>query len=370
MLALDVARVEAGLLLIDVDFHSSKKALIEAQKYSPFEMGLGRLVQLDKRPFVGRDALRDEPRRGPRARRSSASRSSWPAVESALRASSVCRRRSPPRLARRRAGLQRRPPGRPGDDDDLVAGAEEADRAGDDRRRRTSPMGTALEIEITVEAVRHRVPATVVKTPFFNPARKTSVPLEKVSMSEPLDRAAKQQLVDEIGTWHHSIDLGDGVVTPGGKTPHHFYDELRRLRLPEMADKSVLDIGAWDGFYTFHAEHARASRVVALDHYAWSIDFEKATAYRARERASGLESRAFDTVPEVWDPIGLPGKRGFDLAHRVRNSRAEVVVDDIMTMDLTRLGTFDVVLFLGVIYHLEQPLQALRRVRQRPAVWR
>src|SRR6185436_6221426 len=53
MLALDVARVEAGLLLIDVDFHSSKKALIEAQKYSPFEMGLGRLVHTDKQPFVG-----------------------------------------------------------------------------------------------------------------------------------------------------------------------------------------------------------------------------------------------------------------------------------------------------------------------------
>ena len=182
-------------------------------------------------------------------------------------------------------------------------------------------------------------------------------------MSEPLNRAAKQQLVDEIGTWHHSIDLGDGVVTPGGKTPHHFYDELRRLRLPEMADKSVLDIGAWDGFYTFHAEHARASRVVALDHYAWSIDFEKATAYRARERASGTESSRW-TATRKSDPIGLPGKRGFDLAYRVRNSRAEVVVDDIMTMDLTRLGTFDVVLFLGVIYHLEQPLQALRRVRQ------
>src|SRR5207249_11307731 len=65
MLALDVARVEAGLLLIDVDFNSSKKALIESQKYSPFEMGLGRLVQLDKRPFVGRPALVEEQRRGP-----------------------------------------------------------------------------------------------------------------------------------------------------------------------------------------------------------------------------------------------------------------------------------------------------------------
>src|SRR3989449_7081506 len=65
MLALDVARIEAGLLLIDVDFHSSKKALIQSQTYSPFEMGLGRLVQLEKGRFVGQAALREEQRRGP-----------------------------------------------------------------------------------------------------------------------------------------------------------------------------------------------------------------------------------------------------------------------------------------------------------------
>src|SRR5437868_3599772 len=64
MLALDVARVEAGLLLIDVDFNSSKKALIDEQRYSPFEMGLGRLVNLDKNRFVGQAALIDEQKRG------------------------------------------------------------------------------------------------------------------------------------------------------------------------------------------------------------------------------------------------------------------------------------------------------------------
>src|SRR4030081_25276 len=64
MLALDVARVEAGLLLIDVDFHGSKKALIEDQKYTPYEMGLGRLVQLDKRPVGGRGPRAEEHRRG------------------------------------------------------------------------------------------------------------------------------------------------------------------------------------------------------------------------------------------------------------------------------------------------------------------
>ena len=65
MLALDVARIEAGLLLIDIDFNSSKKALIEDQKYSPFEMGLTRLVHLDKQRFVGQRALQEEQRRGP-----------------------------------------------------------------------------------------------------------------------------------------------------------------------------------------------------------------------------------------------------------------------------------------------------------------
>jgi tRNA (mo5U34)-methyltransferase len=183
-------------------------------------------------------------------------------------------------------------------------------------------------------------------------------------MPEPIDRTAKQQLVDAVSPWHHSIDLGDGVVTPGSKTPHHTWDELRRLCLPEMAGKSVLDVGAWDGYYTLHAEHYGASRVVALDHYAWSIDFPKAAAYMARQLAGGQPIRAFHTVPELWDPVGLPGKRGFDLAYRLRNSHAEVVVDDFMTMDLQRLGTFEVVLFLGVIYHLEEPLRALRRLRQ------
>src|SRR5262245_62231696 len=80
MLALDVARVEAGLLLIDVDFNSSKKALIESQKYTPFEMGLGRLVQLEKRPFVGRGPLLDERRRGC-SRQVVGLEISWPAVE-------------------------------------------------------------------------------------------------------------------------------------------------------------------------------------------------------------------------------------------------------------------------------------------------
>ena len=122
MLALDVARVEAGLLLIDVDFHSSKKALIEPQKYTPFEMGLGRLVQLDAGPFVGRAALLDERRAGP-ARQIVGLEIDWPAVEKLYDADRPRAADLRRRVAHAGAGLQERPPGRPRDDDDVVAGA-------------------------------------------------------------------------------------------------------------------------------------------------------------------------------------------------------------------------------------------------------
>ncbi len=66
MLALDVARIEAGLILIEVDYFSSKKALIDSQAYSPYEIGLGRLVDLKKEYFIGRAALEAENKRGPK----------------------------------------------------------------------------------------------------------------------------------------------------------------------------------------------------------------------------------------------------------------------------------------------------------------
>jgi aminomethyltransferase len=80
MLALDVSRVEAGLLLIEVDFNSSKKALVDEQRYSPYEMGLGRLVNLDKNRFVGQAALIEEQKLG-HAREIVGLEIDWPQVE-------------------------------------------------------------------------------------------------------------------------------------------------------------------------------------------------------------------------------------------------------------------------------------------------
>jgi aminomethyltransferase len=174
MLALDVARVEAGLLLIEVDFNSSKKALIEAQKYSPYEMGLGRLVQFDTRPFVGRAPLAAEQRRGA-ARQIVGLEISWPAVETLYddvglapqMASTASRVAVPVYKGGRQVGRATTTTWSPVLKK-LIALATIA-------ASYVTP-GTALECEVTVEAVRHRVPATVVTTPFFNPPRKTAAP--------------------------------------------------------------------------------------------------------------------------------------------------------------------------------------------------
>ena len=130
MLALDVARIEAGLLLIDVDFQSSKKALIESQKYSPFEMGLGRLVDLDKARFVGQAALREEKRAGS-PREIVGFEVDWTRVEQLFDAVGL-----PPQVpaaASRVVGPGLRAPrsGRQGDFDDVVSDAQEAHRPRD-----------------------------------------------------------------------------------------------------------------------------------------------------------------------------------------------------------------------------------------------
>lgn len=161
--------------------------------------------------------------------------------------------------------------------------------------------------------------------------------------------------------WYHSIELAPGIVTPGRKPLSVWQDELRGLRLPDLAGKSVLDIGAFDGFFSFAAERLGAARVVALDHYAWSADM---ASYMRDWRSARKAGRSIPPphLTEHWRPAELPGREPFDAAHRVLNSRVQAVVNDFMAGDSTVIGSFDIVLFLGVLYHLENPLAALRRV--------
>jgi aminomethyltransferase len=170
MLALDIARIEAGLILLDVDYVSAKKALIPAQKYTPSELGLARLVHLDKAPFIGQQALRAEAKAGP-ARQLVGLEVDWDRLEALYD----------------EAGL---PPLIPGTASrvsvPVYAGGRQVGKATSSTWSPTlkkmialasvasssAEPGTALEMEWTVEHQRKRVNVTVAKLPFFDPPRK------------------------------------------------------------------------------------------------------------------------------------------------------------------------------------------------------
>jgi len=162
--------------------------------------------------------------------------------------------------------------------------------------------------------------------------------------------------------WWHSIDLGDGVVTPGRRAIEDMNRKFEVCRVPDLTDKTVLDIGAWDGYFSFEAERRGARRVVALDKYVWSLDLANAPAYVSRFKAAGHAVGDFRRIPGYYRPDGFPTKAGFDTAHRILGSRVEHIVDDFATVDLARLGSFDVVFYLGGLYHMEDPLAILRRL--------
>lgn len=169
-------------------------------------------------------------------------------------------------------------------------------------------------------------------------------------------------ILKQCPEWFHSIDLGSGIVTPGRKSKATLDRELEQLRLPDLRGKSVLDVGAYDGYFSFACEERGASRVVALDWYVWSVDM---AAYMEDWRSSKTTGAPLPAPIESrhYKPDILPGKKPFDLAHRLRKSKVEPVVGDLMTMDLAPLGMFDVVLYLGVLYHMEEPLTSMRRLR-------
>jgi tRNA (mo5U34)-methyltransferase len=102
------------------------------------------------------------------------------------------------------------------------------------------------------------------------------------SAPDPSDLESLNQQIKAIDWWH-PIDLGNGVVTPGiDCTP----SRLAEIRLPEdLRGKSVLDIGAWDGFFSFEAERRGARRVLATD------SFSGTAAAGARRRPSSRVRR-------------------------------------------------------------------------------
>jgi len=132
--------------------------------------------------------------------------------------------------------------------------------------------------------------------------------------------------------WHHSIDLGNGLVTPGGKSLPLCREEanlyFERVTLNGL---SVLDIGAWNGFFSFEAKRRGAARVLATDSYCWAH-------------------------PK------LRGRETFDLARSALGADVEAREIDVTDLAPKGIGTFDIVLYLGVFYHRYDAIEALAKV--------
>ena len=132
-----------------------------------------------------------------------------------------------------------------------------------------------------------------------------------------------QNLINSIPSWFHRIEVAPGIFTPGVQDTEGL---LSRINIPEdLTGYRVLDIGARDGLYSFECEKRGAAEVIALDY----------------------------TTPDVT---------GFNVAKQLLNSKVKWVTSNVYQIDQLNLGKFDLVLFLGVIYHLRHPYLAIDKI--------
>jgi tRNA (mo5U34)-methyltransferase len=131
-----------------------------------------------------------------------------------------------------------------------------------------------------------------------------------------------QRLVDGVPHWHHIFHFPHGISSPGAYDPRELFG---RLGLPDLHGQRVLDVGTRDGFFAFACERLGAE-VVAMDNLT-------------------------------------SDKTGFEAARQILGSNVECKLANVYDVDPRVWGEFDIVLFLGVLYHLRHPLLALDRLR-------
>jgi tRNA (mo5U34)-methyltransferase len=161
-----------------------------------------------------------------------------------------------------------------------------------------------------------------------------TAPLPSPAAARTADRSLEQAIAT-MPYWYHKIELAGGIVTPG-------WAPLNRdaYRIPDdLSGKRVLDIGAWDGFWSLEALKRGAREVVAIDDFS---DYLGSLEERDRE--------GWQTFDLCRDALGF----SHDACRRIEMS--------VYDLDEAQLGRFDVVFCFGVLYHLRHPLLALDRI--------
>jgi tRNA (mo5U34)-methyltransferase len=146
----------------------------------------------------------------------------------------------------------------------------------------------------------------------------------------PEEQQALRERIHAL-TWFHQIDFGEDLVSPGMIPLETLRKQADVYFRDGIAGRTFLDIGCWDGFNSIEASRRGASRVLATDHLVWS---------------EGYGNR----------------RAAFDLARARLAPSIEAMDIDLPDLTVERVGTFDIVLFAGVLYHLRHPLLALERL--------
>jgi tRNA (mo5U34)-methyltransferase len=140
------------------------------------------------------------------------------------------------------------------------------------------------------------------------------------------------KLRDEVNSlpWFHQIDLGDGLITPGRTSGAELRLAADAIFDQNLSGKTVIDIGCYDGFFSFEAKRRGASRVLATDFFIWNHDKRCRKAFELARARVGLD--------------------------------VEDRVIDIHDLSVSSVGKFDIVLFSGVFYHLRHPFFTLEAI--------
>ncbi len=150
-----------------------------------------------------------------------------------------------------------------------------------------------------------------------------------------MNKTEIQDAVNAVSYWYHKIELPYGIVTPGWAPLH-----AASYRIPEnLSGKRILDVGAWDGYWTFESLKRGAAEVVAIDDFS--------------DYLGHLEKR------------DRPAWETFDLCRSALGYAEEVCKRHEMSVyDISeeKLGMFDIVFFFGTLYHLRHPLLALDKI--------
>jgi tRNA (mo5U34)-methyltransferase len=153
--------------------------------------------------------------------------------------------------------------------------------------------------------------------------------VSRYAKENAMSAEAMQAMLDRQGEWFHSFAFSNGCKTNGRDLSAR---KLDALGLPDLTGKSVIDVGAFEGFFSFQAERLGAKRVVACDHFVWT-----------------------------WPDSNA--RSNFEIVRDITSSRIEDLTLPVEDLSPDKAGTYDITLFMGVLYHAPDMVGYLRNMK-------